>query len=70
MIHLDVYCKMKRNEKRNNTEDVKKKLILSSNSEQKEYTFEKKKYLGCQMHGTLVYLKILSSKFGTWNNSL
>ena len=42
MIHLDVYCKMKKNEKRNNTEDVKKKLILSSNSEQKEYTFEKK----------------------------
>lgn len=42
MIHLDVYCKVKKNEKRNNTEDVKKKLILSSNSEQKEYTFEKR----------------------------
>ena len=49
---------------------MKKKVILSSNSEQTECTFEKKKYLGCQMHGILVDLKILSSKFGTWNNSL
>ena len=51
--------------KKSNTEDMKKKVILSSNSEQTEYTFEKKKYLGCQMHGILVDLKILSSKFGT-----